>query len=509
MITTTSCTTTPKDFSLKSAYLNMKAQKLYFPLSYAQYKYTFMLEDDSEITEIKVNRLIQKWFDAAKNNISTDKKIKLTEKTNLFTDSVRSEGLEFEKNILHLHHLSNLMNHAINQHSEDELNDLTLWLKQNTVWHPVLEGMYPVFTRLYDQAICKNININPTGIALYNKVRTGSISHTFKFSILLSGGICNEKIKKYIEEAGKFEKADFSILGDNIPKILEKLEIKDLLNFHKVNRENRHYASYELACRLQKLEIFLSDIVKLDENAEINIKFLLGDFYSKIDNIEIDSGCCDFRRTQTYTSLPVLYMDFIKIFSNLKHLHIHRYQNVDFSILPFCEKIESVILHTCTINNFDSKNLNNIKTLKFTNCSTDDFKIDNPCPTVEVLRFVSSKVENLNYLQFFPNLREFVISDLSELDKDRWEVFSHCPKLEKLQLITCHVKDFDFLKHLKNLRELGLGTSAKQLTDTQLLEILTFCPNLKTIDLRGCDQISDTLVAELREKNITITGKAE
>lgn len=126
------------------------------------------------------------------------------------------------------------------------------------------------------------------------------------------------------------------------------------------------------------------------------------------------------------------------------------------------------------------------------------------------MNFFGSEIENLNYLQFFPNLKEFVISDLPPMDTDKWEVFSHCPKLEKLKLITCRdVKDFSFLKHLKNLRELDFGASAKQLTDKQLREILTFCPNLEIIGLIGCDQISDALVVELREKNITIKDKAK
>lgn len=440
-----------------------------------------LIDDKPDVTEQKVQKLIQEWYDAASNPISTIEKIKVFKKISLLNETLKNAK---ETNTEWGNKVANLINKNINEHTKEESDQLAGWISQNTGSYELREDSQgqQIYVhgaiKFFETLFCKIANNYP---------------HT------------NESLENFEEilcKAVNFiskNKLNPSLLGNKLSEILSTLPLKDLLEFQKSSKEGYEYACYELARRLN-IDLKLSDIVTLDEGCENKIKFFLGDYCSKISKLDFQG-----KTRANILKTDKSYLEFTKLFKNLKDISLQYYQDVDLSLLESCETV-SLSLTTCKLKNFDIKKFSQLKKIDFYGCHNESFNISHPCPNIVTVNFSYCNLQNLNYLEFFPNLKKFSITNLPKLSNEELDVFKFCPKIKDLELICCsQLTDFSFFQHLTKLENLTL-TSAKQLTDADLIKIINFCPNLNTIRLLGCTLISENLVNKFRKQGIKIFG---
>jgi hypothetical protein len=459
-------------------------------------KYAFQSGDSIEVIDKKVNKLIKKWYDAAvkdpileQNNVvlnpkgielsklQTTKRIKLYEKTRALLDSMSnlySDKAKWKRVYIQIHK-------AINAHSIEDSAKLALWVGQNSCpnWQ--------------NGEICfeDNIYIHLPYVGL-EKLYTPKES--FK-----PGEIDDTAFKKILSDAKKImdTKANFSTLRDEVQQVLSFLSFEDLLEFHEV-KEYSGLASEELVRRINHNELKLQDLVFLSKDCSL-IKYFLGDYCNAVYNIDIAGTKPENMLNVNYSSLDVLYLNpIVELFPNLKYVSLQNYE-CDLSLLESCEKLESLSLEHCAYHNFDPAKLKNLKKIELRDGKAENFVLSEACPSVEILLCLNHFV-NINYsldcLKYYPNLKRFSITYVSEIAGD---AFIHCQNIRDLALIACReLTDFSFFKHLPKLETLNLA-SAEMLTDDELLKIIEFCPKLTQIGLMGCDKVSDKLVEQLRK----------
>lgn len=81
--------------------------------------------------------------------------------------------------------------------------------------------------------------------------------------------------------------------------------------------------------------------------------------------------------------------------------------------------------------------------------------------------------ENLEFLSFFPDLREFALSDFSHLNKNTldFSYLTRLPQLRRLYLNGVNIREFSWIEQLPQLEELDL--SRNPLTSWEPLKTLT------------------------------------
>lgn len=449
--------------------------------------------DSEEEIQAKVNKLIHKWYDAAKENISygskeidlsklpTSKKMKLLEKTRAFTNSLTSLVVH------HQHKWSAAMRQAhiaIDEHTKEETEQLARWIGQNSR-HSFSEGadffhgMYPLFYKLYCPPAAP--------------------------------GLCHLKVKDAFQSIFAIakpilkNKPNISMLNDNIPKIFEKLPLADLSLFIRLE-QHKERVSYELFRRLRSGEIQLHEITNLGNDSERKIKLCIGDYASEIENINLlkNRKVYNPRSPFHHYDISSLDLSFAKLFPNLKNFAAMSFKDVDLDFLESCINCTSVQLDGCNIKNIDFSKLYQLKSLIFHNCLFNKVLIPVLCPNLETLWFSNcGSRQTLRYLQFLPNLRSLTITHLENVPEEELNFFENCANLTHLGLQGCKVQDFAFFRHLQNLEVLDVSF-AMNLTDNELRKIVLLCPKLNTIYLKGCNRISREYMGELHNKGLKI-----
>jgi hypothetical protein len=506
-------------------------------------KYAIQSDDNLEMIEEKVNKLIMKWYDeATKENISitelmklpasklpTSMRIKLCEKSVVFRESIKSGIADGSITIERLDKIFISFINKINSYSDEESKQLSLWLAQNTlgtrthstnssVETTIHEGVFEIFSELpfflaplYDPSQdLKNYNTIITKAAdtvemnKANLLKLGANLTQILSNLSLNDALNFCMLKEFNGEA-------FYGLVDQ----LKKLTLQKILILHKIE-EYRDASSYELARRqndknnkVKFQDLFVpytiseeeisEEVISERDISEKDIKFLFGDYCSHIYKIEL------------INESPFVDLNSIKLFPNLKQITLKNYKNKDLSLLESHKDLEILSLESCDFEIFDLNKLNKIKKIDFYCSKVEKFKISKLCPSVEILRLgegfgVTGSSHIFNYLQFLPNLKDIDIFVSGGISQKQLDLFKYCPKLQRLKLSGCsQIKDFSILKQLTNLKHIIL-LDAHKLTEEKLLEIVDSCPKLKKIRLPGRTIISDEfLKIHLATQRIEIT----
>lgn len=176
----------------------------------------------------------------------------------------------------------------------------------------------------------------------------------------------------------------------------------------------------------------------------------------------------------------------------------------------------------------------------------EDFGALEVNPTLESLDLSSNRIQNIDFLRYFPSLKRFEIS-ANEIPTF---ALSHLPEnliglnlaktsarriisdasIDSLELLLCFqnfIEDFTFLTRVKNVKHLWMGYNSvralpEEMIELQNLEVLLLAglrlnslppwlaemPKLASIDITatGVDPAQDPVVLSLRERGVKVVG---
>lgn len=481
-----------------------------------------------------MEHLADDWFDASKQNLSSNQAEKLYEKTaNVFSYLQRLENSLKVKShsecipiASKMSDLCNALISGFNKHGINESRGLALWIAEHTIVENTQISKYRgAYNPLHD---------------LVNVVR--SIKENYDYAPRSQRQKNDISDLKYVDSASEFfieagQKTGIPDNSDIKQAFITSFDLENLMAFRSTSKQNKEIVNELLVESLNEGKIIYND---LDLHNIDQIKSFFEEQASKISlNFVIQPYHSDDRITQICNWFPNMYYITIgdgikiteKLLENLKGLNALKV--LDFENFNDAEAFNSVIencphLVSISITDFESlkdisalKNCTNLNELYLINCPNINadltFENNSPlqtlviakcsvkninCPSLTTLQIIDCPLESISC----PELHTVDLRDCA-IEKDVFEKFIHLRSLtlancnvdqvnlekniflEKVEFRNCNFTNLLFLGVLKNLKSLAIENCP-----IISINIARSFPLLEHLEIMGCKDVTDIAV---------------
>ncbi len=497
-----------------------------------------------------MQKLADKWYDAAKKDLSSNNSQKLYIKTEKAVAYLKNlEGsLYYKKSsecVLISEKIENLCNAIINGFEKHGLNEskfLAHWIAENTrsngnarVYGAFGNArLYGAFTSLHH---------------LFKTVKSIK-THEAEDNIAIQDKSINQSNLAFVDSASKFyiaagTKIEIPEQYDVKLPIFSNLRLTDLLAVRTTSEENKNIVNTLLINRLNDDKISLDELEINNYTDLINffgercseLLFLNLEIFDRIDKktrkkVTMDEDsiaiivhwCPKIHSINfsgdvkvTHELLEILknlksvdmiefkgfndakaFEDLINIFPLLKTVTLEDFEEIkDVSILNKCKKISHLCLTDCPNldPDFELKS-GHLQSLEIRNCEIKSIK----CPSLIELTLETCSLGSIECPELEKCSMENCVIENSDLLKD-------CIDLKELALISSHIEDINlesnlnlnkitikhcpyheifFLRYLSSLKSLIIGNCP-----VTSINVLTYLRSLQTFEISDCENITN------------------